>query len=259
MNCHETQELLHAYLDGELDVVSDVALAHHMDQCPECTQAYHSQQALRAALRTSALAFPPPEHLQQCIRSAVRRASRTDTRAGVWAWSWLRVGAAFAAGVLLMWGMESLRTGPAPEDLLTQEVIAGHTRSLMATHLTDVTSSDQHTVKPWFEGKLPFAPPVQDWAAQGFPLVGGRLDYLGNRPVAALVYQRRQHIINLFLWPATPNEVPGETRRTRHGYNLIHGTTADMTYWVVSNLNMDELQEFVSLVQQPALPSRAPQ
>jgi len=90
-------------------------------------------------------------------------------------------------------------------------------------------------------------------------LVGGRLDYLGNRPVAALVYQRRQHIINLFLWPATPNEVPGETRRTRHGYNLIHGTTADMTYWVVSHLNMDELQEFVSLVQQPALPSRAPQ
>ena len=259
MNCHETQELLHAYLDGELDVVSDVALAHHMDQRPECTQAYQSQQALRAALRTSALAFSPPEHLQQCIRSAVRRASRTDTRAGVWAWSWLRVGAAFAAGVLLMWGVGSFRTGPAPEDLLMQEVIAGHTRSLMAAHLTDVTSSDQHTVKPWFEGKLPFAPPVPDWAAQGFPLVGGRLDYLGDRPVAALVYQRQQHIINLFLWPTTPDGAPGETRRTRHGYNLIHWTTADMTYWVVSNLNMSELQEFVSLVQQPALPSRTPQ
>jgi mycothiol system anti-sigma-R factor len=257
VNCHETQELLHAYLDGELDVVSDVALTHHMDECPECTQAYHSQQALRAALRTSALAFSPPEHLQQRIRSAVRRASRTDTRVRVWAWPWLRVGAAFAAGVLLMWGVESLRPGPAPEDLLTQEVIAGHTRALMATHLTDVTSSDQHTVKPWFEGKLPFAPPVQDWAAQGFPLVGGRLDYLGNRPVAALVYQRQQHIINLFLWPATPDVASEETRRTRHGYNLIHWTTADMTYWVVSNLNMSELQEFVRLVQQPALPSRA--
>jgi len=259
VNCHETQELLHAYLDRELDVVSDVALAHHIDQCPECAQAYQSQQALRAALRTSALTFSPPAHLQQRIRSAVRRASRTDTRAGVWAWPWLRVGAALAAGVLLMWGVESLRTGLTPEDLLTQEVIAGHARSLMATHLTDVTSSDQHTVKPWFEGKLPFAPPVQDWAAQGFPLVGGRLDYLGDRPVAALVYQRQQHIINLFLWPATPDETRGETRRTRHGYNLIHGTTADITYWVVSNLNMRELQEFVSLVQQPALPSRTPQ
>jgi len=257
VNCHETQELLHAYLDGELDVVSDVALTHHMDECPECAQAYHSQQALRAALRTSALAFPPPEHLQQRIRSAVRRASQTNTRARVWAWPWLRVGAALAAGVLLMWGVESLRPGPALEDLLTQEIIAGHTRSLMATHLTDVTSSDQHTVKPWFEGKLPFAPPVQDWAAQGFPLIGGRLDYLGNHPVAALVYQRRQHMINLFLWPATPDGDHEETRRTRQGYNLIHWTTADMTYWAVSNLNMSELQEFVRLVQQPALPSRA--
>ena len=259
MNCHEAEALLHAYLDGELDVVNDVALTQHLDECPACAQAYHSQQALRTALRTSALAFPLPEHLPQRIRSAVRRASRTDTRARVWAWPWLRVGAAFAAGVLLMWGVGSFQTGPAPEDLLMHEVIAGHTRSLMAAHLTDVTSSDQHTVKPWFEGKLPFAPPVQDLAAQGFALVGGRLDYLGDRPVAALVYQRRQHIINLFLWPATSDTVPEETRRTRHGYNLIHGTTAEMTYWVVSNLNMDELQEFVSLVQQPALPSRAPQ
>jgi len=259
MNCHEAQELLHAHLDGELDVVSDVALTHHLDECPACAQAYQSQQALRAALRTSALAFAPPAHLQQRIRSAVRRASRTDTRTRVWAWPWLRVGTALAAGVLLMWGVESLRPGPTPEDLLTQEVIAGHTRSLMASHLTDVTSSDQHTVKPWFEGKLPFAPPVQDWAAQGFPLVGGRLDYLGNRPVAALVYQRQQHMINLFLWPATPDGDHEETRRTRQGYNLIHGTTADMTYWVVSNLNMRELQAFVSLVQQSALPSRAPQ
>jgi mycothiol system anti-sigma-R factor len=257
VNCHETQELLHAYLDGELDVVSDVALVHHLDQCPECVQAYRSQQALRAALRTSTLAFPPPEHLQQRIRSAVRRASRTDTRTREWIWPWLRVGAAFAAGVLLMWGVASVRTGPTPEDLLTQEVIAGHTRSLMAAHLTDVTSSDQHTVKPWFEGKLPFAPPVQDMAAQGFPLVGGRLDYLGNRLVAALVYQRHQHIINLFLWPTTPDVAPEETRLTHHGYNLIHWTTADMTYWVVSNLNMSELQEFVRLVQQPALPARA--
>jgi anti-sigma factor RsiW len=259
VNCHEAQELLHAHLDGELDVVSDVALAHHLDQCPACAQAYRSQQALRAALRTSALAYPPPAHFEQRIRSAVRRASRTDTRTRAWAWPWLRVGAAFAAGVLLMWGVGSFRTGPAPEDLLTQEVIAGHTRSLMAAHLTDVTSSDQHTVKPWFEGKLPFAPPVQDMAAQGFPLVGGRLDYLGNRPVAALVYQRHQHVINLFLWPATSDVPPDETMLTRHGYNLIHWTSPDMTYWVVSNLNMSELQEFVRLVQQSALPARTPQ
>ena len=192
---------LHAHLDGELDVVSDVALVHHLEQCLECAQTYRSQQALRAALRT----------------------------------------------------------GPASEDLLTHEIIVGHTRSLMAAHLTDVTSSDQHTVKPWFEGKLPFAPPVQELAAQGFPPIGGRLDYVGNRTVAALIYQRRQHVINLFLWPVTSDVAPEEIERTRHGYNLIHWTTADMTYWVVSSLNMGELQEFVNLVQQSALPARNPQ
>ena len=253
MNCHETQELLHAYLDGELDIVRDVAMAQHMDECPACAQVYRRQQELRAALRTSPLAFPPPEALQQRIRSAVRRASRADIHARVWAWPWLRVGAALAASVLLIWRMGFVPIGPSPEDVLTQEVIAGHTRSLMANHLTDVTSSDQHTVKPWFEGKLPFAPPVQDMAAQGFPLVGGRLDYLENRPVAALVYQRQQHIINLFLWPAMPGGGHGETTHTRHGYNVIHGTMADMTYWVVSNLNMSELQEFVKLLHQQAL------
>jgi len=187
----------------------------------------------------------------------VRQASRTDTRTRVWAWPWLRVGAALAAGVLLMWGVESLRPGPVPEDLLTQEVIAGHTRSLMAAHLTDVTSSDQHTVKPWFEGKLPFAPPVQDMAAQGFPLVGGRLDYLGTARSRLGVSTAAAYHQSVSL-ARNARRGPEVTRRTRHGYHLIHWTTADMTYWVVSNLNMSELQEFVSLVQQPALPSRAP-
>src|SRR5262249_27131867 len=244
---------LHAYLDGELDVVRDVEMARHMDQCPECAQVYRRQQALRTALRTSALAFPPPEDLQQRIRSTVRRASRADTYARVWAWPWLRVGAALAAGVLLVWRVGFIQISLSQEDVLTQEVIAGHTRSLMANHLTDVTSSDQHTVKPWFEGKLPFAPPVQDTAAQGFPLVGGRVDYLEDPPLAPLVYQRQQHIINLFLWPAMPGGGHGETTHTRHGYNVIHGTMADMTYWVVSNLNMSELQEFVTLLHQQAL------
>jgi anti-sigma factor RsiW len=256
LSCHETQELLHAYSDGELDVVRDMAIAQHVSQCQACTRAYSSQQALRTALRTSSLAFLPPEHVQQRIRSAVRRASRAETRLRVRAWRWVRVGAALAAGVLIMWRVGAVRTGPAPEDLLTQEVISGHTRSLMANHLTDVTSSDQHTVKPWFEGKLPFAPPVQDLAAQGFPLVGGRLDYLGNQPVAALVYQRQQHTINLFLWPAIHDVDLAQTTRMRHGYNLIHWTVSEMTYWVVSNLNMSELQEFVRLIQQqtPPLP-----
>jgi len=190
----------------------------------------------------------------------VRRASRADTRAEGWGWlsegwwwRWLSVGAGLAVIVLLVWQRLPVLTGPGAQESFLQEVVSSHVRSLMANHVTDVASSDQHTVKPWFEGKLPFAPPVPDMAAQGFPLVGGRLDYLGNRPVAALVYHRQQHFINLFLWPAPPDGDHGVTRHTRHGYHLISGTTADMTYWAVSNLNMRELQEFVSLVQQQAM------
>jgi anti-sigma factor RsiW len=145
-----------------------------------------------------------------------------------------------------------VRLGPWPfkhsqEDLLAQEVLSSHVRSLMASHLTDVPSTDQHTVKPWFDGKLDFAPPVQDLSGQGFPLVGGRLDYLEDRPVAALVYQRRKHFINLFIWPAAQDS----EQRTivRQGYNILHWTRGGMTYWAVSDVNASELNEFAQILQ----------
>ncbi len=118
----------------------------------------------------------------------------------------------------------------------------------MPGHLTDVLSSDQHTVKPWFNGKIDYSPPVSDFAGQGYPLIGGRLDYVGGRPVAALVYGRRQHIINVLLWPAT-SRTDGSAVRTRQGYHLLHWTTADYTYWVVSDLGMAELQDFARLLR----------
>jgi anti-sigma factor RsiW len=130
---------------------------------------------------------------------------------------------------------------------MVDQIVAGHVRSLQPGHLEDVVSTDRHTVKPWFDGRLDFAPPVKDLAAQGFPLEGGRLDYLAGRPVAALVYARRQHPINLFVWPdrGTPNSEP--SRSERDGFHTIHFVDGGMTIWVVSDLATDELAEFVRL------------
>ena len=254
MDCDETQDLLHGYLDDELDVVSSRALAQHLQACPACTQAYEAQRTLQAALRTSALYFAPPPSLPKQVRAAVRRASRADTRPTGWTWGGLSVAAAMAIVVLLVWSGGLVHRRPPVDEHVLQDVIAGHVRSLMANHLTDVLSADQHTVKPWFEGHVDFAPPVPDLTAQGFPLVGGRLDYLDNRPVAALVYKRQQHVINLFVWPAPSGAVRPESGVTHQGYNLVQWTTAGMTYWAISTLNAPEMEVFAREIRQRTTP-----
>jgi len=164
-------------------------------------------------------------------------------------WQWLKWGIPIAGTALIAFLLATSSIGPSVDDRLAQQVTASHLRSLMANHLTDMVSSDQHTVKPWFAGKIDFAPPVKDLAAQGFPLVGGRLDYLQDRPVAALVYQRNQHKINLFIWPATRTSNTTQKPAVRQGYNLIHWNESGMTFWAVSDLNPAELREFVGLLK----------
>ena len=160
-----------------------------------------------------------------------------------------------AAAAVMVLALVPFLRGPSTDELLTREVVSSHVRSLMATHLADVASSDHHTVKPWFAGKLDFSPPVEDLAKQGYPLVGGRLDYLENRPVAALVYQRQKHFINLFIWPAGSDSHVRAKMGSRQGYDLAYWTKSGMTYWVVSDLNSSELQEFVQLVQNQTSPT----
>jgi anti-sigma factor RsiW len=168
----------------------------------------------------------------------------------IFRWRWAIAAASLLAAVIIIWSIASFATRQSPDDVLAQEVVASHVRSLMANHLTDVPSSDRHTVKPWFDGKLDFSPAVKDLSPQGFSLNGGRLDYIGNRPVAALVYQRRQHSINLFVWPATHAPAANGKASERQGYNVIRWSNAGMTYWAVSDLNLAELQQFVQLLQE---------
>ena len=276
MNCREENEMLiHAYVDGELDLLSTVKLEAHLRDCTPCAQAHKNLQTLRSGISSGALYFKAPNHLAErvhltlqeadkadahtsaAVQEPSRRASSGELQRRMWwqfSWAWAGVAAALAMAALVVWRLDPGVSRPSQDELLAQEVLSSHVRSLMATHLTDVPSSDQHTVKPWFNGKLDFSPPVKDLGAEGFPLVGGRLDYLKDRPVAALVYERRRHFINLFIWPS-PSE-SGQKTVMRQGYNLFHWTQSGTTYWAVSDLNCTELQEFVHLVQNH--PTRVP-
>ncbi|MER3447303.1 MAG: anti-sigma factor [Candidatus Dadabacteria bacterium] len=251
MGC-ETQDLIHAYVDGELDLVRSLEVEKHIQNCVTCSITYKNLQTLRSAIGADSLYFTPPVNLERRIHSALRGAGKSEVSLRAMQWRWLSIPISLAFIAVMIWTFGPILTTSSRDHLLTQEIISAHMRSLMAEHLADVSSSDQHTVKPWFNGRLDFSPPVKDLSDQGFPLIGGRLDYLENRPVAALVYRHRQHFINLFIWPSVHGSDVGEKTLAHQGYNLIHWTKSGMTYWAVSDLNISELQEFVQLIQNQA-------
>lgn len=248
MNCPETQRLLHAYIDGELDMADTLEIERHFETCTACLEAYNNYQAIRTAIKTGSLYFRAPEKLQKQVQSSVRKANQAAILSRVASWRVVGIAAALIVALSLALLFTHFIFPSSDGQQLQQEVLDSHVRALMASHLVDVPSSNRHTVKPWFAGKLDFSPPVVDLTSQGFPLVGGRLDYLDNRAVAAIVYKRREHFINLFIWPTTQS-ASGETDATLHGYYLIHWTKAGMTYWAVSDLDQEELHTFVRLVQ----------
>jgi len=246
VNCQDVEARLGAYLDDELDAAEAAAVAAHLKGCPRCGEHLDRLRAVRAALRAELPAYRAPDTLRMRVRDAVRESAPEVAPPRTPVWSWLAVAAALVLAVVGTWKVTADR---AAATVLTEEVLAAHVRSLMPGHLTDVPSSDQHTVKPWFDGRLDFSPPVSDLAPQGFPLVGGRLDYVGERPVAALVYGRRLHRINVFVWPTHETSLAGTSRVERNGYHLIRWVEDGMALWAVSDLNEAELGDFVRLLQ----------
>ncbi|HTJ09138.1 MAG TPA: anti-sigma factor [Candidatus Binataceae bacterium] len=293
VNCTEARALLHAYSDGELGLESALEFERHLEQCVECTRERAALAALSAALGDPALRFSAPDALRRRVGAALAGEATSgavatgplapSARTGAWrrGWSvggrsdgggslgwaagWVVAGAALAMLALVMFNGGGLRSRPfgdgplfdggVPADVIAREVLTSHLRSLMPGHLLDVVSTDQHTVKPWFDGRVDFSPPVADFAAAGFRLIGGRLDYLDGRPVAALVYQRRKHIVNVFVWPS-PDGSQSAVETTAHdGYNLLHWRRGGMNYWMASDLNAQEMNSFTGLLRAADAPS----
>jgi anti-sigma factor RsiW len=254
MTCEDARSLIQGYADGELDLRTALDLGQHLNECASCSREHESVVALRTALKENL----PYHEASLALRKRVRFSTRAVIQAekgSRWrlefmssAWRWP---VAIAAVLLVAIVLRGVVPGPPSiGDVLGREVVASHVRSLMANHLTDVLSSNRHTVKPWFGGRLDFSPVVLDLSAQGFPLVGGRLDYIDGHPVAALVYRYRLHVINLFTWPA--GRAPDTQLRTstREGYNSIHWTESAMEYWAVSDVARPELARFAQLVRE---------
>jgi anti-sigma factor RsiW len=248
MNCPQIRKLLHACHDGELDAANTLQIDEHLSACPACSEALRQLTALGQALSREELRHPTPEALRQAVRSAIaQEAFSPEPRKKVIAPRWQSAGLAIAAAVALAATIFAFRSGPAhDQERLIGEITSSHVRSLMASHLMDVPSTDQHTVKPWFDGKLDFAPPVRDFRESGFPLLGGRLDVVDSHPAAALVYGREKHLLNLFVWPAT---APASSLHVsqRNGYNLVQWSDGKMNFCAVSDLNETELRFFAGL------------
>ena len=248
MDHKEAIELLPAYLDQELGISDAIAVERHLSSCSECQHEYAEQSGVSTQLKKDAAYLKAPPHLAQRIKMALPPDRSYSTPFKSWNFNWLNAGAVMVALLAVVWSGGLYLTLPSAQDRLMEELISSHVRSLQVDHLSDVVSSDQHTVKPWFNGKLNFSPPVIDLASQGFPLVGGRLDYLDGRTVAVLIYRHNQHPINLYIWPSTEMDAAPQVQG-HQGYHLIRWALGGMDYWVVSDLATNELEFFVGALR----------
>jgi anti-sigma factor RsiW len=249
VNCEDLRDLLHGYADGELDLVHSLEVERHLHGCSACSGALAGQRTLRQALRDPALYHRPPSGLQGRIRSSLLRARQPRAALPALPWRALGIAASLAVVALLAWGGVRVRSLRPAEDVVEQQVVSSHIRSLMPHHLLDVASPDEQVVGAFLTRHLDFKAPVKNWEDEGYPLAGGRLDYLDDRRVAALVYERRPHVINLFICPANV-EVEEPTRSlTRRGFHVVYWTRGGLTWWAISDLTENELREFVGLIR----------
>lgn len=236
--CPDKEILLHGLLDAELDAANTAAIETHLKTCAGCAEEYRALQGLRARIATPEIAYRAPTALRQRIEAMAATPTPKPRRlraAAPWA---LSGGFASLAATLAI--MLSLPNTAALEN----QLIASHVRSTMEQHLVDVETSDRHTVKPWFNGRVDFAPPVVDLKDEGFPLVGGRMDYVDSKAVAAIVYRRNKHVVNLFVWKAGPGLNEGWAARSRDGYSVEHWTQNGLEFWAVSDIESRDLQAF---------------
>ena len=236
----EETKLLHAYLDGELDPARALEIEGQMARSPQLRSAYERLREMSGAIREKADYHAAPA----ALAARLARAPAAPARALAWR-QWLRPAAALAAAVLLGAGLGYVVMKPGEADVLAREVVASHVRATLAGHLIEVASSDQHTVKPWLSAHLPFSPPVADYAREGFPLVGARVEYLDGKPAAVLVYRRRLHTIDLYV---APGSAAGGSPFAKDGFSVERFSQDGMRFWAVSDVEGRELEHFARLV-----------
>jgi mycothiol system anti-sigma-R factor len=250
VGCELTHTVLHGYMDGELDAARAADFERHLISCADCVAVLEANESVRSSVQRAGLYERAPKALRQKVQAQVNGTTQPVVLPirNPAPWRWLAIAAAVLLALFLGWRLPSLLPGSG-ENALASAVVDAHLRSLQPGHLEDVQSTDQHTVKPWFDGKLDFAPPVQDFVNQGFPLQGGRLDVIRGRTVAVLVYARRKHLVNVFVWPTT--EADSEPLSgSQLGYHWIDWRKGGMEMYAVSDVSRDDLAELQRLLAQ---------
>jgi len=251
MDCEQIQTNIESYLDGELTLSDRREFECHVSECKDCSHKLESLRSIQKMIRNTGYS-DTPSTLKQNIQNQLRNYTGEEANNAAWL-RWLGFGGgAFATGSFVTWMVMSfLFVAPLPITL-TDEIISSHVHSLMVDHMTDVKSSDQHTVKPWFNGRVDYAPPVKNIEKSGFELLGGRLDYIQGKATAAIVHKRRAHIINTFISKNNDRDINTEPELIqRQGYNIFFWKNNALDYWVISDLNKKELSEFTFLISKP--------